>query len=692
MPAMSDPSFTLLDAKGVFVALCLLLATMTPLGYWLAIFLQAEKFNQLSPTQKFFQATMLACAFAPILFFLLWRVNFYALVCLIIISTISFIFKMKVLVGPNPNIDLDSSKKSDKYLRIALLVWSLIALFVTIDFSWGKNLYMSVVCFDYEKHVAIANSLMQNGVPPTNPMFNPGHSVGLYYYYFWFTIAALIAKCSFHQASAYASTIASTMWTGMAFIGLVYNLQKFFYPGQEKTLKTSLFLLFVSGLDILLVAPINYFGQLTNKPQALDSVEWWSLDQVSAWLEMLVWVPHHITGCIAVFSGIFLFLSYEKNKWKNTIASAICFASAFGSSVYLALVGISSLCIYILICFLKEKTNSSLSNIFKLLAALAVVFVLVLPFYSDLHSINANNESKIKVAVRSSGLIRCLIEPEHRNFTHIIKDQIGLAQPDTSNWAENLFLLLINYPFELGFYFLAALLYWHKRPIQKEDWLALSIFATSLLIATFLRSTIHNNDLGWRGLIPAQLILLLWSAQYLSTYKINFKKTTCIALQALLIIGAATTFYDIYLLRFSQLNPNRELQECDPKKNYAVRLAYQNLLSKYPPNSIIQANPNHARDPFMGLYSERPTLVSDNEYGPLFGIDYGKFTKVKDSVTPLFNGNLTYQVVKDFCQKQKIAALVVKWNDPVFNNKSSWINDAKPVYQNDFVKVFDFAN
>lgn len=690
MPAMADPSFTLIDLKGVLVALGLLLAAMTPLGYWLAQLLQAEKFNQLSPIQKFFHSTMLACAFAPILFFLLWRLNFYALICFIIISTVSFLFKLKNFFKQSS--DLNSSKITDKYLSIALFVWSLIALFVIIDFSSDKNLYMSVVCFDYEKHVAITNSICQTGVPTTNPMFNPGQPIGLYYYYFWFTIPALIAKCSLNQASAFASTIASTIWTGFAFIGLIYNLQKYFQPNKESMLKTALLLLFVSGLDILLVAPINNFYQLTNRPQVLDCVEWWTLDQVSAWLEMLVWVPHHVTGCIAVFAGILFFLSIENNKWKNTIAAAICFASAFGSSVYLALVGLSSLSVYVLVCFIKEKTIASSSNILRLMGALALTFVLALPFYSDLLSINGNSDSKIKVSVRSPGLILCFIDPERQNFTHAVKDQIGLTQPDTSNWAESLFLLLINYPFEFGFYFFAALLYWHQRPVQKEDWLALSIFATSLFIATFLRSTIHNNDLGWRGMIPAQLILLLWSADYLHAQKFNLKKLSCVALSALLAVGTATTLYDIYLLRFSQLNTNRELQENDPKKNYAVRLAYQNLLSKYPPQSIIQANPNHARDPFMGIYSERPTIVSDDEYGPLFGIDYAKYTKIKECISPLFNGDLSFDVVKTICQKQKISALVVKWNDPIFQNKSSWIYSARPAYQNEFVKVFDFSN
>ncbi|MCW5822537.1 MAG: hypothetical protein KIT34_07015 [Cyanobacteria bacterium TGS_CYA1] len=682
---MAHPSFTLQDAKGVIVALCLLLAIMTPLGYWLASFLQSQKFNQSSLVEKFLQATTFACAFGPIFIFLLWRINFTLLACAVIFSTVSFLFSFKSFCKS----DNEAKKSESKFLYFALIAWALVAFFTIIDFQWGENLYMSVVCFDYEKHVSIVQSIMDAGVPPVNPMFFPGHPLGLYYYYFWFTLPALAAKCSFHQSSAYASTIAGTIWTGIAFIGLFKHIADLFFSGNAKMVQTSIVLLMVSGLDVLLVAPINIFARLTNKPQVLDSVEWWSLDQVSAFVEMLLWVPHHLTGCIAVFIGIFLFLSgVENKKWLHLIAASICFASAAGSSVYLFIVGTASLCVYMLLLSISKK---EISGLLKLVSTLGICLALASPFFFDLHNINAQSDSKIRMAVRSSGLIRFVIHPDHKNFSHTQSDQIGLAQPDTSNWSENLLLLLLNYPFELGFYFLAAMLYWWKKPVEKKDWLFLSIFGASLFIATFFRSTIHNNDLGWRGLIPAQIVLLFWAADYLTT-GINFriKKLSSITLTLLLLIGTATSLYDLYLLRFSQLYSNRDLQENDPKKNYAIRLAYQNIVSVCPQKGIIQANPMHARDPFMGLYSQRQTIASDQEYGPLFGVDLNAYRDQVTKLMPLFNGGLSSQSVRDLCDNEKIFALVIKWSDPVFNDKSSWVSELTPFYQNEFVKVFVF--
>lgn len=685
MPAMAHPSFTIQDAKGVIVALCLLLAIMTPLGYWIARLLQSQKFNQSSLVERFLQATTFASAFAPILIFLLWRINFTLLACAVIFSTVSFFFSFKSFFKSDNKTD----KIDNRFLCFALIVWALVALFTIIDFQWGENLYLSVVCFDYEKHVSIVQSLMESGVPAVNPMFYPGHPLGLYYYYFWFTLPALATKCSFDQSSAYAGTIAGTIWTGIAFIGLLKQIADTYFSDNTKMVKTSVLLLLVSGLDVLLVAPLNVFARLTNKPQVLDSVEWWSLDQVSAFVEMLLWVPHHLTGCIAVFSGIFLFCTgVENKKWLHIIAASVCFASAAGSSVYLFIVGIASLCVYMLVLSISKK---DISCLVKLASALGICMALVSPFFYDLHNINANSDSKLKMAVRSSGLIRFVIHPDHKNFSHTQSDQIGLAQPDTSNWSENLFLLLLNYPFELGFYFLAALLYWWKKPVEKKDWLFLSIFGTSLFIATFFRSCIHNNDLGWRGLIPAQIVLLFWSGEYLTTsFNFRLKKTSSIALALLLLVGTATSLYDLYLLRFSQLYSNRDLQENDPKKNYAMRLAYQNINSVCPEKGIIQANPMHARDPFMGLYSKRQTIASDQEYGPLFGVDLNDYKEQVAKLMPIFNGGINAQSVRDLCSNEKIFALVIKWSDPVFNDKTSWVSELTPFYQNQFVKVFVF--
>jgi hypothetical protein len=72
------------------------------------------------------------------------------------------------------------------------------------------------------------------------------------------------------------------------------------------------------------------------------------------------------------------------------------------------------------------------------------------------------------------------------------------------------------------------------------------MLATSVLICTFVKSTaIQNNDLGWRGFLPAQFILLLWAASLLSERASRTALTV-----VLIVLGVAGVAYDLTTLRF----------------------------------------------------------------------------------------------------------------------------------------------
>ena len=77
-------------------------------------------------------------------------------------------------------------------------------------------------------------------------------------------------------------------------------------------------------------------------------------------------------------------------------------------------------------------------------------------------------------------------------------------------------LLPLNYALEFGFFFFVAGVKWRQyrvgdEPLSRQDAACLTMLVTSTLICTFLRSSvIGNNDLGWRGFLPAQFVLLLW--------------------------------------------------------------------------------------------------------------------------------------------------------------------------------------
>src|SRR5262249_17990611 len=78
-------------------------------------------------------------------------------------------------------------------------------------------------------------------------------------------------------------------------------------------------------------------------------------------------------------------------------------------------------------------------------------------------------------------------------------------------------LLPMNYLLEFGLFFVVAGYKWRERrstgePFSRQD-VALAIMAAvSIFLCTFLRSSlIGSNDLGWRGMMVAEIVLFFWA-------------------------------------------------------------------------------------------------------------------------------------------------------------------------------------
>jgi len=690
MPSLTDLPFTLADAICTLVGLCLLILILLPSGILLCSYLEPQKFNQKSSLELFLHSSMLSICFCPIVFYLLWKLHFLAVAGFILGTWFGLIWRIRFL----RSLRTEKTHQSPKVLKLLVIVIPAIFFLTIVDWQQGSNLYLSVVCYDYEKHVAIANCISQaNFLPPQNPMYSlDSKASGLFYYYFWFLFPACISKISLGFVGPYPAVIAGTMFSSLAFLGLVINLWQELF--EQKNYRIPLFLLFVSGLDALIVAPINFNSLYKFGFQPFTSTEAWSMDQVSNFMHMLIWVPHHVSGAIAALTGIVFAskafiesesisesISNEKNKF--LIASAVCFASSFGLSIYLAFVGVSAICVYALVCAIKNKSPKYLIG---LALILGMAFALALPFELELQS-DHSNLRPISIAVRTSGLLRYFLDPNETGINSNVKDQLGLDQPTTAYPLESLLLLIIDYPIEFGFFLFGAIFFWFDKLKSKttsvNGLLPICLFSTSFFICTFLRSAIHNNDLGWRGLIPAQLMLLFWSALYVKKYLGQPK--ALILLIVLAIIGLGTTLYEFYLLRFSLQDKARVMLESKSERNYYVRKAYEHLQNRKD-ISIIQANPGHDRDPYFGLYSNHRTLCSDKEYGPLFGIVINQYNKFESSIEELFASNYSYEKTRKLAIQWKIDALLIKSDDPAFENNWS----IKPDFENKYVKVYLF--
>jgi hypothetical protein len=238
---------------------------------------------------------------------------------------------------------------------------------------------------------------------------------------------------------------------------------------------------------------------------------------------------------------------------------------------------------------------------------------------------------------------------------------------------------------------------WRKETLERGD-LALGLMAlVSVAVCTFMRSGViinNNNDLGWRGFLIAQFVLLIRGAQLLPGMK--SKK-----LLALAVLGFAGTVYDQALLRFYPLLSDAQFLPKVPwlgkdekvgERTYANREAYEWLRAHSVPAAAVQQNPLPVlQDSFYGLYSNRRTLAEDNQCATQFGGDPKACEPLQTTIQPLFRRESPPGEFQAVCAALPIDFVIAKDTDAAWGNSESWVWRRKPAFDNLFVRIFPCA-
>jgi hypothetical protein len=415
-----------------------------------------------------------------------------------------------------------------------------------------------------------------------------------------------------------------------------------------------------------------------------------------AWVHAVLWVPHHVAGLIACLTGLLvLWNELEESRLSNilraSMVAAVAFASAVGSSIYVTFVFAVSLAAWTLIALLRNRRRE-----FAILVGCGLLAaVLSVPYLLDLRG-GAAGGPFLKFGVRTFGPVRLLLS--------------ALDVP--ADWRPALvhaLLLPINYFFEFGFFFVAARWRWNlyrKRGIAfgRSEQCAVTMAATSVLICSFLRSgVITNNDLGWRGPLVAQFVLLLWGVDLLATEmgaRSGRGGRWREFVSWLLILGVGGTMYEVAMQRFypllsdnaglpryTWLSPDRQLG----RRTYAMRETYEKLWRITSDDAVVQHNPEVVpNDLFHGLYAARQMAAEGQGCGAAFGGNPDPCGGIFPPLRKLFNSPETTDSgrLDALCADLSISHLVVKDTDPVWKDKTSWVWSREPVLANDFARVF----
>lgn len=356
--------------------------------------------------------------------------------------------------------------------------------------------------YDHAKIILI-DEIAQNGsIPPANPVFGADGAAGtVAYYYLWHFGAAELAVLS--GAHGWAADAAATWFTGFAALALVAGLAFHLRPGMSAPL---LALLAVSAGSLRPVAAALFGGARVDL----------SLEPASGLAGLLYqtsWSPHHVASATACVIAVLLMarLRAGSDARQGAVLAGLiglAAAAAFSSSLWVggvtfALAGTAAA---LVVVFLPPARGR-----LRVLAALAGAALVALALTAPLLM------AQIQAATARGGGTPIQLAP---------MPVLGPAWTDAARavldpLAYWLVLLPVEFPailfaggagVALG---LAGRL--GGRPARRLTPPLAALAVVALVVSATLQSTAgENNDLGWRAVLPAVLVLAAFTGAALS--------------------------------------------------------------------------------------------------------------------------------------------------------------------------------
>ncbi|MBS1815733.1 MAG: hypothetical protein JSS87_12735 [Acidobacteria bacterium] len=562
-----------------------------------------------------------------------------------------------------------------------IAIWLIFVLVETIDLSWRGHLYVSGMVLDHSYRVAFIQTIATHGVPPQNPLYFPGEAQPLRYYYFWYALCALPVR--FLHLEPRAVLVASCIAVGLALVSMVWLYTQSLFDGHGKYIGTAL--LAVTGLDVLVVIANTASGV----PLDIDP-EWWSRDQVTSWVDTVLWVPHHAAALIAALTALLLLWKNpvprsSRLRWITVPLAALGISSAFGLSAYVGLAIVLLLAMWSLWLLKKgERTQAA-----QTILAIVLSAIPSLPLLLELSARTGSGHAPIAFGIR---------EMVHVDvFNELLASPIH-SHPQLTSVFLRLLLLPIGYFVEFGAFGIAFFiaLQQNKRSSTQHSPRASLLFLTvaSLILCTFIRSTaIQNNDFGYRSVLLTQFFLLLLTTDVIVRWRNqgsrwNFRSAL---LAGMIFVGLAGSAYQIVVLRvYAFRSPHNAEVAYDLRSGYKQlqRIAAPADVIEWEPSPALTADlqPERLEHALHLLYADHQTASTDDDCGSPFG---GK---------PTFCGSLQRDLLRlnrgadqaaaiEICDRWGIRYLVATESEPVWKMREAWPWRLPPVVQLPHMRV-----
>lgn len=505
----------------------------------------------------------------------------------------------------------------------------------------GDGVIIGPTAFDHSK-IAMVDEIARSGLPVGNPFFAQSGARGsLSYYYLWHFSAAQVsilpgisgweADAAMTGFTAYASLVLM-MGLSIRLGGRVEDAASGPFPKSRNLAPAWVGFLSLTGslrpLFGLILGPrvdqilTNYYG-------------------LEGWLSQASWVPQHMaSACCVVLAALVMADLSQRLTLRGILLLGVLAAAGFGSSTWVG--GVT----------------------FALAGALVGVVLLV---YA-----RGRQRYGFAVAAAGAGLIAIvialpLLQAEFGSVAHRGgSSPIGLHPYEIFGaWAPTTVRHILDLP---GFWLIllpldlaaiypvgvVAMALYARRRFQTRTHnpraLALAVLTFgSLGVAWLLVSTIGNNDLGWRAILPAILILTPFAASALARW---------IALRN---VGAALPAVALFLAsvpdRLAIANLKGRPTENAP--DFAAAPALWSAVRRYAgPNDRVANNPQFLDDltdwpvnPSWAMLSNRPSCYSGWETARAYvDLPLKRITAIDAQFIRVFEGSGTAEDIRQMAQ------------------------------------------
>jgi hypothetical protein len=372
----------------------------------------------------------------------------------------------------------------------------------------GDGVRLTPQMYDHSK-IAIIDDIARLGLPPGNPFFGDAEP-HLAYYYLWHFSGAVLSKLL--GVSGWEADIALTWFTAFASLTLMMALAVRF-GGRRAALWVVLVSVPLSARPILLAA----LGQ-ENYRELLSSST-----GLQAWLAQSSWSPQHLAGACCVLLAVMLMARLvETPSRRLALVLVLVVAAGFESSAWIGGIAFVIAALPLgLVLLLRARSASHWRFVGHAALAAFLSLALVAPLLHDQYH---------AMVARRAG-------------APIAFDPYQVLGPAVPEAIRRLFDLpafwLVLLPIEFPALYLAGAVTLAREirdPAKPPEARTLIIALATLALAGFvvswlLISTVLNNDLGWRAVLPSVMVLTIFAA-------IGFSRWTVRPVSVLALPGA----------------------------------------------------------------------------------------------------------------------------------------------------------